>query len=198
MVIPIILRYQLVSTKIVQRDEKKFKLSFINMDIGSRFRQLRKAKGIEPKRFAIESGIKWEDLRAFENNKNPHPSVDRIMKFITPLNVSLAEFFASETEVPTEFRKEGRPIVDLDDTESDFLDILVKVNRCPEDRLTHAALTSNMLLFRESHRRYLESEAEKDRSGPTNVLVKISAPKGRAKNGQKKRAVHGKTFAVTG
>ena len=153
------------------------------MDIGSRFRLLRKAKGIEPKRFAIDSGIKWEDLRAFENNKNPHPSVDRILKFITPLNISLAEFFASETEVPAEFRKEGRPVVDLDTTEAEFLEIMVKVNRCPEDVLTHAALTSNMLLFRESHRRFLESEAEKPRSGPITIgstqseLATKAAPK---------------------
>lgn len=135
-------------------------------DVGERFKTLRIAAGYETsKHFALENEIGESDVRAFENNQN-EPTIRRILKFISPLGVTLAEFFEGADRVPPKLKGRVRENLQIGEHEEPWIEMLIQILKS-SDRIAITAVQNNLLCFEEKVR---DREAvEKARAGPKRV-----------------------------
>ena len=108
-------------------NQEEEKCNLFGMNVGARFRKLRIARGQkEAKRFALENGFTWSDVRAFENNQTD-PSISRILKFIRPLRVTLAEFFSEEDKLAKEYLGSKSELIMVTEDQQIWVDRLLKL-----------------------------------------------------------------------
>ena len=62
------------------------------MDYGVRLRQMRKNRGFNINKLHLESGLSQEIIRNLEKGIN-QPTIETLQRFLTPMGISLAEFF---------------------------------------------------------------------------------------------------------
>ena len=68
------------------------------MEYGTRLKQLRKAKGFSMYRLHMESGLSQGHISDLEKCIN-QPTIETLQKLLTPMGVTLAEFFNEDGEV---------------------------------------------------------------------------------------------------
>lgn len=68
------------------------------MEYGTRLKQLRKAKGFSMYRLHMESGLSQGHISDLEKCIN-QPTIETLQKLLTPMGISLAEFFNEDDEV---------------------------------------------------------------------------------------------------
>lgn len=68
------------------------------MDYGTRLKKLREAKGISIYKLAQESGLSQGHISDLENGKN-QPTIETLQRLLTPMGISLPEFFNEDGEV---------------------------------------------------------------------------------------------------
>ena len=68
------------------------------MDYGTRLKKLREAKEISIYKLAQESGLSQGHISDLENGKN-QPTIDTLQRLLTPMGISLPEFFNEDGEV---------------------------------------------------------------------------------------------------
>jgi len=66
------------------------------MNIGSMLRTLRKSRGMTAKELAMLAGIAQSTISDIENDKIS-PSVDTLSKLLSSLNISISDFFATDS-----------------------------------------------------------------------------------------------------
>lgn len=77
------------------------------MEYGTRLREIRKAKGFSMYKLHKESGLSQGHISDLEKCIN-QPTIETLQKLLTPMGVTLAEFFNEEGEVSilTDTKKE--------------------------------------------------------------------------------------------
>lgn len=68
-----------------------------DIDVGTRLRQLRRAKGLSQRNLATQSGVTNAIISLIENNRT-NPSVAMLKRILDGIPISLSEFFAMEHE----------------------------------------------------------------------------------------------------
>jgi len=78
-----------------------------NMDLATRFKELRTAKGYSVYKLSKESDVSENYIRSIEKGKS-QPSVMVLEKLLSSMGVTLAEFLNKNREVmyPTEFERD--------------------------------------------------------------------------------------------
>ena len=76
---------------------ESFQREAISIDVASRLRELREARGISMRTLATKSGLSANALSMIERNKTS-PSVSTLYKLADALGVSITAFFGEETE----------------------------------------------------------------------------------------------------
>ena len=68
-----------------------------DIDVGTRLRQLRRAKGLSQRNLATQSGVTNAMISLIENNRT-NPSVAMLKRILDGVPISMSEFFALEHE----------------------------------------------------------------------------------------------------
>ena len=76
---------------------ESFQREALSVDVASRLRELREARGISMRTLATKSGLSANALSMIERSKTS-PSVSTLYKLADALGVSITAFFGAETE----------------------------------------------------------------------------------------------------
>ena len=68
------------------------------MEYGTRLREIRKAKGFSMYKLHKESGLSQGHISELEKGKN-QPTIETLQRLLTPMGISLAEFFNEDEDV---------------------------------------------------------------------------------------------------
>ena len=80
------------------------------MEYGTRLREIRKAKGFSMYKLHKESGLSQGHISDLEKCIN-QPTIETLQKLLTPMGVTLAEFFNEEGEAPERERRRQEAIL---------------------------------------------------------------------------------------
>jgi transcriptional regulator with XRE-family HTH domain len=152
------------------------------MDVGKRFRELRKNRGWEKlDQFAFEKGIGRTLISNFENGHSS-PGIDKIERMCRLLPCSLAEFFADEDQPHREYRGSKLEVIQMDADQQEWVERLLKVlqsrDRAIIGIVQNALLMSDKIPDKQGSE--LSSPSKKSGAGAGVKKEKGRPPKARA------------------
>lgn len=102
------------------------------MDYGVRLRQMRKSKKFSIYRLHVITGLSQGHISELEKGKN-QPTIETLQRLLTPMGISLAEFFNEDDDVSYLNDREKEPVAAFrampDDSAELYLQLGKKLNQ---------------------------------------------------------------------